>query len=170
MRALCRGMGVGGVLALMACGAEEAEDTAADAIALEEDVLARAASGEGFVQARESAVESLAAEGSFIDVWVSEEAWDEYQVVDPETEGSKAHLPADSMVVRTIVDPAGTVQKHTVLWFPKEAQSVEDLYFLVADPDWNVLTTEGVRQAGYLTSCQGCHATRAEDGFVFGVP
>lgn len=135
-------------------------------------VLERAMGAEegGFVAATTAPFPSLAVTDALITEWVSEAAWPTFAEIDPQVTGSGMELPEDSMIVRTVLDAAGDVAKHTVLWFPPGVDAVDGLYFLVADADWAVMEVDGARQAGQLASCQSCHASRPDDGWVFGVP
>lgn len=166
------------VLLTFAC-AEVSPDPATDVRevpladeALVEDLLDRAASTSagGFVRATETPFPSTAAAGALIDEWVSEPAWDAFRSVRQHQTGSGVALPADALIVRTVLTAEGTVSKHTLLWSPLADPDVSELFFVAADADWNVIETDGVWQAGYLTSCQSCHAGRAEDGWLFGLP
>lgn len=155
-----------------ACAAVEDASRPAGVEDPEAVVLERAmgAAEGGFVAATAEPFPSLAVSDALITEWVSEGAWPAFAAVDPSMTGSGMELPEDSLIVRTVLDAAGEVSKHTVLWFPPGVEDVDGLYFLVADADWAVMEVEGARQAGTLSSCQGCHASRGDDGWVFGVP
>lgn len=131
---------------------------------------ARTAPLAGFTRATDTPFESVAAPGTLVNVWVSDGALDAFSAVRPELTGSLVRTPDDSLFVRTLISPDGGVIKHTVLWFPPGYRDVTDLYFVVATPDWEVVEIDGVRQSGALSGCQGCHLSRQDDGFLFGVP
>jgi len=156
---------------LVACENEPLGGDDAVERSAEERVLDRAMAfqGDGFVEVSAEMVPSRAVAGLILE-WVTADAWSAFAQVSPDVTGSGVVLPDDSLIVRAVHDEEGALSKYTVAWFPPGGGALEDIFFLVADPDWAVMTVDGVRQAGSLSTCQGCHAAREDDGWVFGVP
>ena len=116
--------------------------------------------------------DSKGAVGASIEVWVSDDALNGYPTIDPDAEGSQASIPVGAMIVREVFNAQGELKKLTfVAQGPAGYNPLSgDLWFAVTDPGGRILAVNGVSQHGALASCSGCHAGRARDGYLFGVP
>lgn len=114
----------------------------------------------------------VSAIGSFdINVFVSGDVAD-YRQIHPETNGSHVKVADGTVIVRAVLDANGAVAKLTVMAKgpPGYDATLGDWWFGVTDPTGMPLVTNGVPQIGRLTDCHTCHAPRASDDFLFGVP
>lgn len=108
-----------------------------------------------------------------IDVWVSADQAIEYSKVLLDGQGSGVHLRPDTVIVREVLDAAGEIQTLTIMikrepgYYPGGG----DYWYGVADPDGTVRNDDnGNPLMGPLTQCGDCHASRANDDFLFGIP
>ncbi len=93
--------------------------------------------------------------------------------LEPERPGSGIAVREDFLVVREVLD-AGQTQKLTVMikgppgYFPAGG----DFFYGVTTPDGSQFLpdSQGFSQHGPVGACGECHARRAQDGFLFGVP
>lgn len=94
-----------------------------------------------------------------------------YRAIHPEDTGSHLHVAAGTVIVRAVVD-GGAVSKLTIMAKgpPGYDPTLGDWWFGVTDPAGKPMFDNGVAQIGRLTACHSCHAQRASDDFVFGVP
>ncbi|MEM9491561.1 MAG: hypothetical protein AAGC55_20620 [Myxococcota bacterium] len=111
--------------------------------------------------------------GNLIDVYLPPEELTDYGAIDPERSGSGATVPEATTLVRVVMDDALTPQSLTFMikgppgYFPGGG----DFFYAVTDLDGTVVVgNDGRRQSGRLKSCAQCHADRADDGWLFGVP
>ena len=114
----------------------------------------------------------VSAIGSFdINVFVSGDVAD-FRQIHPETNGSHVKVAEGTVIVRAVLDGSGAVEKLTLMAKgpPGYDATLGDWWFGVTDPTGTPLVTNGVPQIGRLTDCHTCHAPRASDDFVFGVP
>jgi hypothetical protein len=114
---------------------------------------------------------SSATKSAQIQVFVSKEAHEAYQRIEPSATGSDQRIAEGSIVVREILDKAGIVQKLTmVAQGPKGYNPISgDLWFASTDINGNFLKDGTTSLHGPLPTCSGCHAARAMDGYLFGV-
>lgn len=111
--------------------------------------------------------------GSLIDVWVSNFAAVEYSKVLLDGQGSGVDLPVGTVIVREVLDDNMEIKTLTLMikndpgYFPEGG----DWWYGVADPSGIIINdANGVPMMGQLIECGSCHASRASDGFLFGVP
>ena len=123
----------------------------------------------GFVLMNEEPFESKAIEGAWITIWVSKDAADAYREINIDDRGSGAQLPVGSIIVREVSDQTGNVDKLTVIARAEDGAnpSAGNLWFATVTPGGEL---EDETHSGFLPSCIGCHASRPDDGFLFGVP
>lgn len=166
-------------VALPAVGCEAPEhgdmpavDAAVDAGAVRQAVMDRDERGLSLLTA-DGARASMAEPGSFVHVFASARFATDYARIQPTASGSAVDLPRGDMVVREIYDAGGELEKITVIVRgPVDSNpAVGDLWFGVATPagDWQ-LDDRGAPRYGALANCGGCHASRAGDGWLFGMP
>lgn len=108
-----------------------------------------------------------------ITVWFDGESEDEYLRIHPDVDGSGAHVAPGSMIVREVRDAAGTITKLTVMCKgpPGYNADLGDWWFAVTDPDGLPLPdAAGTPIVGKVGDCYSCHAERAADDFLFGMP
>jgi hypothetical protein len=115
---------------------------------------------------------STAAAGSSIDEWVTADAWAEYSKIDPLKPGSGAKVPVGTVIVRAVLNAAGTTTKLTLMAKgpPGYNPALGDWWFGETDPMGAPLTTDAGELTGRLNECYSCHLPRANDDFLFGVP
>lgn len=111
--------------------------------------------------------------GKMIDVWVTESVASEYAKVQLDGEGSGVDLPEGTVIVREVIGDTGEVEKLTMMmkgepgYFPGGG----DWWYGVADPDGTIrVDDDGELMQGALTQCGGCHLSRPNDGYLFGIP
>lgn len=119
-----------------------------------------------------SRYDSRASAGARVVVWASDDAVAEYPRIDPDAQGSHEMIPEGAMIAREVFDAQGTLTKLTFVAQGPAGYNPQsgDLWFAVATPRGELAAIDGMSQHGALTSCSGCHAGRAMDGFLFGVP
>jgi hypothetical protein len=115
---------------------------------------------------------ALGSGSSLIDVYVSANAFDGYQAIAPETDGSGSTVPEGTLIVREVKDESLTVTKITLMYKGPSGYNPEvgDFWFGVTDPAGQPAVENGARQMGKVESCFGCHIARKGDGWLFGVP
>jgi hypothetical protein len=115
---------------------------------------------------------STAVSGSFIDVWVSAEAFDEYAKITPGSVGSGASLPLGTIIVRAVSDASGEVQKLTLMRRGPEGiyPRLDDWWFAETDATGVPLADDAGVLVGPMPACATCHLGRAADDYLFGVP
>lgn len=111
--------------------------------------------------------------GSLIDVWVTEDVASEYAKVSLDASGSGVILPEGTVIVREVLDDFGQIETLTLMikgapgYFPEGG----DWWYGVADPDGMIREdANGEPIMGPLQQCNVCHITRANDGYLYGVP
>ena len=108
-----------------------------------------------------------------IDVFVSPNALDAYDVIAPEITNTHGDVPVGTVIVRAVEDASGTVQKLTLMYKGPVGYnpSVGDFWYGVTDPEGVPLKNDaGMPQLGKISTCFGCHQERMSDGWLFGVP
>ncbi|MCB9744566.1 MAG: hypothetical protein H6741_17775 [Alphaproteobacteria bacterium] len=157
--------------ALTACAAEPAEAPASiDAVALMEQISASYTEGD-YVRLNEEPVASVALAETYIDVWVSAEAADDYLTVSPGATGSRTELPVGTAIVREVRDAEWALVKRTILYRGDAPNELGGWIFGVVDAEGFVTYNDaGEPQAGLLADCASCHLSRTEDGHLFGLP
>ena len=170
------------VLSALGCGGMEGEITGTDqvvlATALDEAALERAAVAAvaryraEFFTATPEPVPSKVAVQSRIRIWGSPATVAAYAQVNPNLQEATARLSPGAVIVREILDAAGTVTKLTLIVQGSEgyAPEVGNLWFGVMRPDGRFLVDGGKQLSGRLAQCAGCHQGRAAAGYLFGVP
>lgn len=126
-----------------------------------------------FVHATRAPYLSSAVPGTYVDEWVSSDAYSTYSQIDPSVSGSGVTLPVGTTVVRAVLDPTGqAVEKLTVMVKGPSGFNPEvgGWWFAETDPDGAPLITDGGLMAGALGDCATCHLPRASDDFLFGIP
>ncbi|MGB0648011.1 MAG: hypothetical protein ACPGQS_12585 [Bradymonadia bacterium] len=124
---------------------------------------------EGFELINDTPFASHAIEDAWISIWVSENAADDYRDIRLDYEGSGAEVPVGSIIIREVKDSSGDIMKLTVIARAPDGAhpTAGDLWFATATADGIV---EDINHSGFLSTCAGCHVTRASDGFLFGTP
>ena len=139
-----------------------------------EVVRASAYRGDDYVRITRGPYPTALSDTDRIEVYVSGDAAAAFARVDPATPGSAVDLPAGTVIVREVITPAGALSALTVMM--KGARG-----FFPAGGDWCYAVTEpsgdefkyddaGNPLAGRVVACASCHAERAQDDFLFGVP
>jgi hypothetical protein len=106
-----------------------------------------------------------------IDLWVSEEAVSDFLQIRPSIEGSGVELPPGSVILRDVIE-FGVRTKVTIMakqqagYFPEGG----DFWYGVASVNGEILSDDTGPLRGRLAQCGGCHAQRAQDGYLFGIP
>jgi hypothetical protein len=115
---------------------------------------------------------SAVATGATIVEWISADALAAYQTIRPDAKGSRASLPAGTVIVRAVEDASGAVTKLTLMvkGEPGYNPDLGDWWFGETDPAGIPLTDDAGVDLGKLTGCYGCHLARSTDDFLFGVP
>jgi hypothetical protein len=115
---------------------------------------------------------SAAVAGSFIDVWVTSEAYAAYGAITPDGGPVDASLPPGAVIVRVVSDGNGNVSKLTVMRHGPAGvdPSLDDWWFAETDPLGVPLTDDGGELEGALSACTSCHLGRSGEDYLFGVP
>lgn len=120
----------------------------------------------GFSKINADHYPSTVSDGKVLDVYIDNGNLDSYLKIDPNQSGSLAEVTQGTMIVREVWTPELQMDKYTVMvkmergYFPGGG----DFFYAVFSMDGTV------EQSGKLEGCGGCHAGRADDGFLFGVP
>lgn len=95
-----------------------------------------------------------------------------YERIAPDQHGSGVRAPVEAQIVREVLDESGRVVRLTMMAKgpPGYDPTLGDWMFAVTDPDGVPVVDDGVVQLGRLAACHDCHADRAADDFLFGVP
>jgi hypothetical protein len=117
-------------------------------------------------------VPSIAVPGSSLDLYVSEDGIDHYMQARMDASGSRTALPEGTVILRVVRDGAGKVAKYTVLAQREPGfNPPSDLWFAVYDTEGKLARDAmGAPVEGPIASCTTCHLSRADDGYVFGMP
>jgi hypothetical protein len=117
-------------------------------------------------------VPSAAVPGSSLDLYVTELGMDDYMLARMDASGSRTELPEGTVVLRVVRDAAGKVTKYTALAQRERGfNPPSDLWFAVYDTEGKLARdATGAPVEGAIASCTTCHLSRAEDGYVFGMP
>jgi hypothetical protein len=112
------------------------------------------------------------AASSWINVWVSADAYAAYAAIAPEKKASRVELPPGALIVREVVAADGTVQKLTLMLKGPSGFNPElgDWWFAVTDPTGAPGADDGGLELGRMDACYSCHLPRKDDDFLFGVP
>jgi hypothetical protein len=107
-----------------------------------------------------------------IDVFVSTTSHAWYAAIAPENEGSGVVVPEGTMIVRAVLGAGGATETITLMYkgAPGYNPDLGDFWFGVTDASGEPKVVDGVAQVGRLEACYSCHAERADDDFLFGVP
>jgi Cytochrome P460 len=101
-----------------------------------------------------------------VNVWISRQAFSEYQVIAPELSDSGVEVPEGTLIVREVLDDAGAVKTLTLMYKGPPGYNPE-----IGDWWWGVTDGQGQpTKMGKLEECYSCHLDRAGDDFLFGVP
>ncbi len=144
-----------------------------------------------FTLATHAPFASAAAQGAWVEEWVSSDAYAAYAQVRPDAAGSHVTLAPGSMIVRVVTDANGNPTELTVMVKGPHGYNpaLGDWWFGVAEPDGTPVVADGGADdggggaggeggggggggvmMGRLSACYTCHAPRSEDDFLFGVP
>jgi hypothetical protein len=126
-----------------------------------------------FVPVNQNVYESALGTGAAINVFVAAHAFDSYSQIDADASGSGATVPEDTLLIREVLDkPGGKVTTLTLMYKgpPGYNPDLADFWFGVTDPEGAAIEEDGARKTGRLQECYSCHLSRAEDGYLFGVP
>jgi hypothetical protein len=117
-------------------------------------------------------VPSAAVPGSSLDLYVTELGMDDYMLARMDASGSRTALPEGTVVLRVVRDGAGKVTKYTALAQRERGfNPPSDLWFAVYDTEGKLARdATGAPVEGAIASCTSCHLSRADDGYVFGMP
>ena len=120
-----------------------------------------------FTLVNNAPIKSKAIPNAWINIWISEEGVDQYSSIDFDGIGSHTKLPMGAMIVREVIDKHSSVSKLTVIAQAPDGSYPEggDLWFATASPNGVI---EDESKSGFLSSYNGCHATRSNDVFLFG--
>jgi hypothetical protein len=152
-------------------GTSEATDVGSD------QVLSSVANGSyetspDYARATRNPYPSTAAAGSSVDEWVTASAWNEYAKIRPDVTGSGAKVPVGTVIVRAVLNEAGTTTKLTLMAKgpPGYNPAIGDWWFGETDPKGAPLEEDAGVLTGRLSQCYSCHLARSTDDFLFGVP
>jgi hypothetical protein len=122
---------------------------------------------QGLVRITESPFPSLAIDGAFVDIWVSAGAASSYAEIRPSIAGSGVSLRSGAVIVREVFEKENAQpSKVSVAYRSDETGSPQDWSFGLFHPaDGTELS-----DASTTDACLGCHSSRPQDGFLFGVP
>ncbi len=126
-----------------------------------------------FVPVNQNTYESALGTGAAINVFVAADAFDSYSKIDADASGSGATVPEATLIIREVLDgPGGKLKTLTLMYKgpPGYNPDLADFWFGVADPKGAAIEENGIRKTGRLQECYGCHLSRAQDGYLFGVP
>jgi hypothetical protein len=115
---------------------------------------------------------STAAAGAFVDLWVSTDAYADYQAITPTATGTGSALPLGAIIVRVVTDASGDVTKLTLMRHGPAGinPTLDDWWFAETDPNGVPLTDDAGPLTGPLAECMTCHLPRASNDYLFGVP
>jgi hypothetical protein len=123
--------------------------------------------GDGFRKIDRAPFASTVHTGDSIDVYVSQAAAADYELVEPDRDGEAPPISAGTVIVREILGQKLTVMEK------REAGSFSgggDFLYAVTDFAGNPLAADdGSAQWGSLAMCASCHATREQSSWLFGV-
>lgn len=126
-----------------------------------------------FVPVNQATYETALGTGAAINVFVAAHAFDSYSKIAADASGSGATVPEDTLIIREVLDgPGGKLKTLTLMYKgpPGYNPDLADFWFGVTSPTGAVIEENGIRKAGRLQECYACHLTRAQDGYLFGVP
>lgn len=117
-------------------------------------------------------VPSVAVPGSSLDLYVTEPGMDAYMLARMDASGSRIALPEGTVILRVVRDGQGKVSKYTALAQRERGfNPPSDLWFAVYDTEGKLTRdATGAPVEGAIASCTSCHLSRADDGYVFGMP
>jgi hypothetical protein len=152
-------------------GSDEATDIGADRVLASVANEAYETSPD-YAHATRTPYPSTAAAGASIDEWVTASAWAEYAKINPLAPGSGAKVPVGTVIVRAVINAAGTTTKLTLMAKgpPGYNPDIGDWWFGETDPYGAPLKSDAGALTGRMTECYSCHLPRANDDFLFGVP
>lgn len=111
--------------------------------------------------------------GKRVTMFVSSAAAAAYAAVSPDEDATSGPpFPVGGTIVRAVSDANGTPAGYAVMikrepgFFPEAG----DFFFGVTDLDGNPQPGDDGLEWGALKSCGDCHHTRANAGYLFGVP
>jgi hypothetical protein len=115
---------------------------------------------------------SSAAQGAWIDEWVSAGAFAEYSKIRPDATGSHAELAPGTTIVRAVVDANGVPTELTLMVKGPAGYNAAlgDWWFGVTTPDGTPASDDAGVMTGRLAGCYTCHLPRSGDDYLFGVP
>jgi len=129
--------------------------------------------GSGYVQVGQSGFDSTLEPNASVTMFVSQSASAAYAGVFPDADKATGPaFPVGGVIVRYPTDatnhPTGltVMVKREAGYFPEAG----DFFFGVTDLDGNPVSGEDGVEWGALKSCGTCHHTRADAGFLVGVP
>ncbi len=109
-----------------------------------------------------------------INVYAPDWAVADYARIEPARAGSGMAMDPDCVIVREVIGDDGAVSKVTVMAKAEPGYYPEggDYYYGVLSPDGQRFVTgdDGRTLSGRLDLCATCHADRAGDDYLFGVP
>jgi hypothetical protein len=125
-----------------------------------------------FVRLNRDAYATALPSAALIDVYVNRQALAPYAAIVPESDGSGAIVPEGTMIVRAVHGDPGGPQTLTLMYKGPDGYNPDlgDYWFGVTDTSGAPKVENGVEQVGRLEQCYGCHAERAADDYLFGVP
>ena len=110
---------------------------------------------------------------NYIQLYISEFAYDEYLKADPDSDlPVSIDIPEDTVMVRTVSNAGGELTGLTVMVKGPEGYYPDggDYYYGQFDTDVQVVESNGVPTEGPLVVCGSCHdAQRKDQAFLFGV-
>ena len=178
MIALVEGMSRhAGILAVIctmaACGfqAQDAGVSVDDAAIL--SAVSRYRDSPAFVRLNQASYPSAIGDGAKVNIFVSTHAYAAYGSITPEVSGSGVVVPQGTLIVREVLQPKGAIEALAVMFKapPGYNPAMGDLWLGVTDASGSpALDEAGAPRIGRLTDCADCHAARASDGYLFGVP
>jgi hypothetical protein len=127
----------------------------------------------GFVKLNREPFPTALNDSEMVNVYVSVGDAAAFWAIDPDIDGSGVELAPDAVIVREVV-AAGELAKLTVMVRGADGYYAGggDFCYAVTDPEGaHFLAGDGGEPLrGRVGDCAACHADRAGDGFLFGVP
>lgn len=126
-----------------------------------------------FVRLNEAPYPSAIGDGANVNIFVSTNAYAAYGSITPDSSGSGVVVPQGTLLVREVLQTNGAIGTLAVMFKAPKGYNAAmgDLWLGVTDASGNpTLDDAGAPRIGRLAECAECHAARASDGYLFGVP
>lgn len=161
------------VCATAGCGfqAQDAGVSVDDAAIM--STLSRYRDSPAFARLNQAPYPSAIGDSAKVNIFVSTNAYAAYGSITPDVSGSGVVVPQGTLLVREVLQPSGAIEALAVMFKAPAGYNPEmgDLWLGVADAAGRpALDDAGAPRLGRLAECATCHAARASDGYLFGVP